>query len=103
MSAYADWVFHANGYDKGSRESRLTIWNRIYKRSGNKVSQLEDKPVLIPEATYLWNTYNEVAKGTERLTYRDINAYQMVSGIKLENFEVGIMFDIDLMRIKHRA
>ena len=96
-------MFHANGYDKGCRETRLAIWERIHERSGRQVQELVDRPVLRDELVYLWQLYNDLARGCERLTYQDIDAYQCVTGTVLDQFEVSVMFDIDLMRIKASA
>jgi hypothetical protein len=71
------------------------------KKSGITPQGLLDRPEE-PEGTdYLYNLYAEISKGAEKVGYRELHAYQEVTGEKLTLFEIGIILDIDLLRRKH--
>lgn len=98
MLAYAKWIFYANGYDKGSKITRLAAWNQVKRTSGLIPQGLKDEPELREDAAYLWDWYLEIKQGCEKVGYVELKAYQEVTSEVLTPFEASIMVKLDLLR-----
>jgi hypothetical protein len=92
-------VFHAHGYDKDSKVSRISQWRQVEKTTGHKPEGLQDEPVLKSELTYIWELYNEIKKGCEKIGYAELDCYQRVTGVYLTAWEASLMIDIDMIRV----
>lgn len=93
-------MIHAYSYDKGFKENRLTIWNKIQERTGKELSVLRDKPKCPDGMLYIWSLYTSIVNGSgDKITYRDIAAFNDAD-VKLSAFEIDLIFRVDLIRQK---
>lgn len=91
-------MIHAHTRDRGFKNSRLVTMERIAKRTGKPNALLASKPECDTELHYLWEMYNCILKGCDKIGYVEIESYQHVYDIKLSRFEIDLMIDVDLMR-----
>ena len=89
-------MFYAHGYDKGSSLQRIEVWNRIKERTGKWAGK--DKPELPESIEHLWQMYVEIKNGCERVGYVELDAYQRMMSIELNQWEVSLMIDLDIAR-----
>lgn len=91
----------ANSRDKGFKDTRLVVWEKIKKRTGKKIDFLDNRPECPSQLEYLWVMYNAILKGCEKVGFSELVDYQEIRGIKLDYWESELMIDIDLMRRKN--
>ncbi len=58
-------------------------------------------PELPDELAYLWELYADIKKGSDCVTWLDLDHYQNVTGSILSPWEASLMIDIDMVRRKH--
>lgn len=93
-------MFYAHGYDEGSKITRIAQWEHVEKTSGHKPEKLLNKPILQDDLVYLWEIYLEINSGCDNIGYIELDAYQRVTGTLLDNWEAGLMLQIDFIRRK---
>jgi len=91
-------MIHAHSRDKGFKDTRLVVWEKIKKRTGKKIDFIDNRPECPKELIYLWDMYSGLLKGCETVGYSELINYQSIRGIKLNFWESEVMIDIDLMR-----
>jgi len=91
-------MIKAHTCQQGFKKTRLATQLEIQKRTGKPSSFIADKPKCPYEMLYLWDLYNKVLKGCETVGYVELNAFNSVSGYKLNNQEIDILIEVDILR-----
>jgi len=91
-------MFHAHGKDKGATKSRYELWTAIKLRTGKVKKELQDKPPLRDELSYLWTMYVDLRQGCDKLGWVEIRAYEEATGDKLTAWESKLLLKIDKVR-----
>jgi len=86
---------YANGYDEGSKVSRIKQWEQVKKSSNIETEGLKDKPELNPDLSYLWDMFIEMRRGCDKIGFLEIDAYSRATGIELTSWESSLMIEVD--------
>ena len=93
----------AHTCQKGFKKTRLATQLEIQKRTGNKNSFIDSRPDCPSEMLYLWDLYNKVLKGCERIGYVELQAFNQVSKFDLNQQEIDILIEVDILRRKENG
>lgn len=91
-------MFYAHGYEKGAKQSRLTQWQEIQKRTGKSISWIEERPQCPGELHYVWDIYLNIRKGAESVDYNALNNYVNLTGDRLNSNEINLLLDVEYIR-----
>ena len=94
-------MFNAYGKDKKSPITRLEVWLRIEKDTGQKSAELQERPTLQENLIYIWNLYTDIKKGCDGLSFVDLDAYQRITGVIITPWEASIMLEIENLRVSN--
>ena len=94
-------MFNAYGKDKKSPITRIEVWLRIEKDTGNKSTELQERPTLQENLIYIWNLYTDIKKGCDGLSFVDLDAYQRITGVIITPWEASIMLEIENLRVSN--
>ena len=98
---YVDWELYAYSKEAGTKITRMAHWLQVEKSSGIQPKGLKEKPEKPENASYIFDLYSEIKKGAEKVGYREIQAYQDVTGDRLSRFESSVILQIDILRREH--
>jgi len=75
----------------------------MQEKSGKVIDALIAPPLSF-EVEYLWSEYVHIKSGVSGdggIQYRDLDAYQRVTGVELSPWESSLIFEIDRLRKKN--
>jgi len=96
-------MFEAYSFQKGFKKNRLTVFKEIERRTGIVSDFIKNKPDCPGCFIYIWNTYNQILNGCDKVTYLNIDAYSRLCKSDLSKNEVDILIEIELIRVKNNA
>lgn len=89
---------YANGYDEGSKVSRLASWKQVEKTTGKTPAAILDCPEIPRELINLWGIFNDVIVGVDRLTYADLDSYMRVMHVNLSVWQIRLLMKLEAVR-----
>lgn len=96
-------MFHAYGYEKGSKLTRIDTWTRIEARrlsqGKSRIDWLHECPPLPSEIAYLWNKYAEIRQGAEKIGFMELDAYCRIMGEAFEPWEISLILELETCRM----
>lgn len=91
-------MIYAHSRDKGFKLTRLAIAEKIKSETGKHIDLIDNKPECPYELLYLWEVYNQISQGCEKVNYTELEAYQRIHKIEFKSWEADTLIDIDFMR-----